>query len=173
MSMFDKLRSSLGIKPKVFRSGAGHTLGGPEEKEKEVSSISPLQRSSSTGSNSSSNKVSAPSSPRSAGSVREGGEYEVTFAGPTLGLTFMHPLTPDGKPDTTALRDLEINSVVSGSESDKLGVRAGDVVLVVAGNPVDCYDSFVMLVQVCMSCPVPCCKLFGWFVDANRLHPTP
>jgi len=153
--MFDKLRSSLGMKPKAFSSGAGHTLGGADKLQSgDVSSslsAPTLNHGSNTGSNSSSGKVSAPSSPRfSAGPV----EYDVTFTGTTLGLTFTHPLRADGQPDTAALRELNIHGVTPGSESETLGIKAGDVVLVVAGNPVGSYDAFVMLVKA-LERPLP------------------
>jgi len=134
MSMFDKLRSSLGMKPKAFSSGAGHKLGGADDKD---------STRSNSNSNSSSGKATAPSSPRFAGPV----EYDVTFTDTTLGLTFLHPVQADGAPDTAALRELDVHVVSPGSESQRLGIRAGDVVLAVAGNPVDSYDTFVMLVK--------------------------
>jgi hypothetical protein len=74
-------------------------------------------------------------------------EFDVTFAEPTLGLQFVHPLNDDGTPNTSIEKELVVFGTVEGSESNMLGIAKDDIVLSVEGNAPACYDDFVMMVK--------------------------
>ena len=135
--MFDKIRSTLGLQPKAFSGGKGHKLGATiDGKQMGVQKSSDSPRIS-----------TASCSPTPLQNVESEAEYEVSFTGPTLGLTFVHPQDADGNPNTSAHRLLDVHSVVIGSEAQALGVEAGDVVLSVNGVAINTYDMFLELVK--------------------------
>ena len=171
MSMFDKIRKSLGMQTKdekTFSSGKGHTLGVKEPKPAatNASKTPNLRRansapvpvpSSSSSSSTIKSSLSAPASETDNGRKEGGPEgnpkgedliFDVAYSDATLGMTFLNDtFDAQKKIDTSVVKDQVVNSVINESESHRNGIQVGDVILSVEGNAVRSFDDFTMLVK--------------------------